>query len=318
MKKFCKNLCCFFLVLTVVSIVLILFDMTVVGNQYSHGYQASLIDKVERLKTINEPKIILVGNSNVAFGFQSELLEEEMGMPVVNLGLHGALSNAFHEDIAKLNINQGDILVLCHTSFSNDDVIGDRSLAWITLEKHFDLWRILRMEALPEMFAAYPHYAFQAFSLWAQGVGNRTADSCYAREAFNEYGDISFRPESGRSEPAEIFHEVTVSPPEISPDTIRRLNEYTRYVRSCGATLVVAGYPIADGTGTAPESDFNAFQRELESQLDCPVISDYTDYFFPHAYFYDTQYHLTDEGAAMRTKQLIDDLKCWNPSLPNS
>ena len=28
-------------------------------------------------------------------------------------------------------------------------------------------------------------------------------------------------------------------------------------------------------------------------------------------YFYDTKYHLTEEGAKVRTKQLIMDLKRW-------
>ena len=33
-------------------------------------------------------------------------------MQVVNLGLHGDLGNAYHEQIAKLNINEGDIVVV--------------------------------------------------------------------------------------------------------------------------------------------------------------------------------------------------------------
>lgn len=316
MKTFLKNLGCFLLVLLAVSAALTLFDMAVVGNQYSQGYQAALIDKVDRLEALESPKLILVGNSNVAFGFRSEVLERETGMPVVNLGLHAGLGNAFHENIARRNIGPGDIVVLCPTSFADDGAIEDPSLAWITLEKHLDLWPILRAEDVPGMLAAYPHYAFQSFALWVQGKGNRSADGCYARAAFNAYGDIVFRPESGRGEPEDIFRAVTVSPPAISPDTVRRLNEFDRYVKSRGAALLVAGYPIADGPGTAPKADFTAFQRELESQLDCPVISDYTDYFFPYAYFYDTNYHLTEEGALLRTEQLIDDLRSWQSALP--
>lgn len=83
------------------------FDYFIIGRQYNDNYDAALVDKVDRLKSITEPKIILVGDSNVAFGINSKKIEEELGMPVVNLGLHGALGNAFHEQIAKLNIGGG-------------------------------------------------------------------------------------------------------------------------------------------------------------------------------------------------------------------
>lgn len=48
----------------------------------------------------------------MAFGFQSEQIEEAFGLPVVNLGLHGGLGNAFHEEMAKINVCEGDIYYL--------------------------------------------------------------------------------------------------------------------------------------------------------------------------------------------------------------
>ena len=67
--------------------------------QYDTSYNAALHDKIDRIEMIEEPKIVLIGNSNVAFGFDSEMIEEAFGMPVVNMGLHGALGNAFHEEM---------------------------------------------------------------------------------------------------------------------------------------------------------------------------------------------------------------------------
>ena len=48
-----------------------------------------------------------------------------------------------------------------------------------------------------------------------------------------------------------------------------------------------------------------------QKELDSDIISDYTEYFYPYHYFYDTDLHLTEEGAIVRTKQLISDLKNW-------
>lgn len=86
--------------------------------QYLYGYNASIIDKVNRLRSIEEPKLILVGNSNLPFGIRSDYLEEEIGMPVINLGIHGGLGDPFHENMIKGAINEGDIVVVCHTDYS--------------------------------------------------------------------------------------------------------------------------------------------------------------------------------------------------------
>ena len=43
--------------------------------QYENGYCASLIDKVSRLESIDDPKIVLLGNSNLSFGIDSSLID---------------------------------------------------------------------------------------------------------------------------------------------------------------------------------------------------------------------------------------------------
>ena len=39
------------------------------------------------------------------------------------------------------------------------------------------------------------------------------------------------------------------------------------------------------------------------------VISEVEDYMMAGQYFFDTDYHLTDEGAVIRTEMLIGDIK---------
>ncbi len=78
------------------------------------------------------------------------------------------------------------------------------------------------------------------------------------------------------------------------------------------AKMVVAGYPIAYSKYTEfTDEDFSEFKRALEDALDCEVVSDYTDYFFSYEHFYNSRYHLTNEGAEMRTNQLIMDIRKW-------
>lgn len=272
--------------------------------QYSENYTASLVDKVRRLESIEGPKLVLIGNSNVAFGIKSEEIEQAIGMPVVNMGLHDGLGNVFHEQMAKLNVQPGDIYVIAHTNYADDGTIG-ADLAWIAMEKHFDLWRLLRREDLLPMLRAYPAYLKGCLSLWVDGTGNQPRDDVYRRDAFNEYGDIVWEDHGLEF----IFEEGTVPPPAISDDVVERLNELNQYLTDRGATMLIAGFPIAD-TPLGPEKPvYEAFEAELNAKMDAPVISDFDEYVFPESYFFNTGFHLNNVGKEARTRQLICDLE---------
>lgn len=311
MHKFIKKVVLFLLLFILMWIIIISADFFIVGNQYLHNYQASIIDKIERIQSIEGNKIILVGNSNVSFGFDSELLERETGFPVANMGIHSGLSNMFQEDMVKPYIDEGDIVLLCHNSFSDGYTISDPSLAWITIEKHKDLWQIIRKDNMKEMIQAYPIYAFNCLVRKITGKGVQIENSCYSREAFNEYGDVVYKPEEEKRPASMIFYKGAINVPIITDSTVDRINEFNEYVTSRGATLLVVGYPVADGDITPEKDKYVNFQEELTEKLNCRVISDYTDYFFPYDFFYNTILHLTEEGVYYRTMQTAKDVNTF-------
>ena len=274
--------------------------------QYEQQYTASLIDKVHRLESFDEPKIVLLGNSNLTFGTNSELIEEAMGMPVVNIGLHGGNGNAFHEEMAKYNVTSGDVYVLCHSGYNDKNSILEPSTAWITIENHFHLWKILRATDVKILAKSFPVYLKKSLNLYSSGTGNQDPGGVYARSAFNEFGDVAVLREGN-----QYTFEKEVGAPEIGDISIARINKLNEYLTERGASLVVASYPIGNGRLTTDAFEFINFQEQLTEKLDCPVISNYVDYMFNYRYFYDTNVHLTSEGAALRTAQLISDLKRW-------
>lgn len=313
MKRFLTNLLIGLLLLCLLLVPIIVFDFLFVGNQYTQVYTGSILDKAARLESIQEPKILLVGNSNLSFGMDSALLEEAFDMPVVNLGLHGGLGNAFHEELAKPYIREGDIVVLCPTDFNNNE-ISDTILAWVTLEKHTDLWYTLRFSDLPGFLRAYPEYFLNAFKKRISHSDVPIYDDSYSRIAFNEYGDIALRPPL--DDGPYLFTEGSTPVPAMDAACIARMNRYADYVHSRGASIVLSFCPIAKGEFSPPEEEYLALQEALTAQLDFPVISDIRDYFIPYEYFYDSIFHLTDDGVAIRTNQLIEDLLAWQETVP--
>lgn len=275
--------------------------------QYTGTYNASLIDKTERLMAAGGPGIVLIGNSNLVFGIDSELLEEKTGVPVVNMGLHGGLGNVFHEQMAKLNVRKGDIYIICHSDYNDEDNIADAQLAWLTIENHYQLWKLIRISDIKKMAQAFPVYLKKSLALYALGTGNQDSGGVYARSAFNSYGDCKLERKGS------IFTSMEkVDAPGLNHNTIRRLNGLNQYLTRRGAVMLVAGYPIGSGELTADRQEFVKFQRRLAEALDCPVISDFEDYMYDYSYFYDYNYlHLNSEGAQLRTRQLIKDIRNW-------
>lgn len=285
--------------------VILVFFFSVVSPEYLYGYNASLIDKVARLESIHGPKIVLIGNSNLAFGIRSQLIEDAFEMPVVNMGLHGGLGNAFHENMARLNVCEGDIVILCHSAFADGEANPD--LTWITVESHWKLWKIIGMENIPVMLKAFPTYMKKSLDLFLTGTGNLTVDSSYSRNAFNKYGDNVY---SRTHEEYFSFEEGYVpNPPGISDSCIERINRLNDSITEAGGILLIAGYPVAYVDAYPDAGAFREFSRELGEKADCPVISEYEDYFFEAKYFYNANLHLTEEGAVKRTNQLIWDLR---------
>ena len=309
MKKFLMKIFIFLLVFTVSVGLFLLYDFLFIGNQYLGNYQASILDKIGRLKSVKGPKIILVGDSNICFGIDSAEIEREFGKPVVDLGLHAKLGNAFHEKMARQAVSEGDIVIICHTTYADDGKIMEPSLAWITIEKHVQLWGLMSAKDILPMAKTYLHYFREALDKHLSGEpGNEPpADTVYSRAAFNEYGDVAIRPEKARFR----FTETSVPVPGINDICTDRLNEMNRFVEERGAVMLIAGFPIGYGEYTPPAQEFEEFERELRDRVDCDVISHYTDYFFPYEVFYDTRLHLRKEGVEMRTRQLIKDLHEW-------
>lgn len=306
MKKFLSRIALFLVLLLCSAVILFAVDYFVIGNQNLGSFQASILDKTARLQSIQEPKIILIGNSNVAFGFDSARIEEATGRPVINMGLHGGLGNAFLENMVKLGVNEGDLVVVCHCDYDDDGTIPDPALAWITVEMQPELWKLIPLSSIPEMLKAYPNYLYS--SVMRKVTGSQAnipiPDTSYSRAGFNDYGDVCIR-----GVDSYVFDENSIKVSKVGQCTVDRLNRLNQYILSQGASMAVAGYPIGDGAFTPPKAEFEAFETALREQLDCPVISHFTDYLFPYNCFYDTVFHLNDHGVQLRTDQLIADLE---------
>ncbi len=291
-------------------IVVSLFILGVIMPQYKEGFCAAFRDKYDlEHKEGTEPRIILMGDSNVVFGFDSERIEEAFGMPVVNMGLHGGLGQSFCMDMAKSGIREGDIIIVapCNWSFSEREVNG--TLAWTVLENDFTLWGEVNPLDYPALVKGFPSYLKHCLNLWIYKEGNLASGALYEKWRINPYGDII---DSGNYNGMQKGYISNGTTARVSEELIAYYNEYNEYVTEKGATMVAAYGPLIDCPDRPTDEEYEEAYKKVKAGLQFDLISNWKDYIYQMEYFFDTNEHMNDGGRVYRTEQLIKDLENWD------
>lgn len=278
--------------------------------RYKESYMAAFVDKYNYAQSIDTPKIVLVGDSNCAFGIDSEMLEKELNMPVVNMGLHGGVGDTFLMDCTKPIIKKGDIVIMAWAGYERGVGITDGPLAWMVLEDNAELWKYVNTKDYKVLYDSFPIYLKKCINIWRRDYKVQgTAPAPYNRRSFNLYGDIDT---VGTENIMDGGYVDTVPyPTAINYEHIRYMNDYVSYIEQKGAVAVVAFSPIIMFDGQTSLDELNEHKKQLVEALNCSVISNFEDYLYPTDYFYDTNYHLNDMGKVYRTRQLIKDIQMW-------
>lgn len=92
--------------------IVVIFALSVVLPYNPNHYMSAQQAKIARLDSLPSPRIIIVGGSNAAFGFNSERLEKELDINVVNTSIHASVGLKFSLQTASDYACSGDIIVI--------------------------------------------------------------------------------------------------------------------------------------------------------------------------------------------------------------
>ena len=314
-----KSLAIVFAVMSVIAIIfpLVLAPLVVLftPSQFDYTLNGGLDEKYDRLMSIEEEKIIVIGGSSVAFGLDSETLERYTGRPVVNFGLYADLGTKLMLDLSRPGIGEGDIIVLAP------------ELDEQTLSLYFSAEQtLMALDGRPDMVAKLPvddvlslvggSFSFAYDKLACMNEGMPNPEGVYNSQNLNEYGDIDY-PRAENIMPQYYAPNKTVNLSPWALDTaefnefIDYVNDYIGYAKRRGATVLFSFCPvnelgIAEGV---TELDILEYEEKISEKIDCPVISDIKDYIMEAGYFYDTNFHLNEVGAELRTLRLAKDIR---------
>ena len=312
MKKIKIAVTAVILVLAILSLVLMPAALVILlPPAYSNTFVGALDEKVERLSSIDGKKTVVIGGSSVAFGLDSALMEEYLGMPVVNFGLYAAIGTKAMLDLSLPHIGEGDIVVLApETDAQTFSLYFDGKTMWKAIDDAPSLFWDLRGDSKKEMLGGLYAHAMEKLSVYR--TAPQDPEGVYNSKSFNEYGDVAYpRPYNVMPMYYDPNTPILLDSSIVSDDFLAYLNEYIALCEKRGATVYFSFAPMnaaALGADTTEESKL-AFVDYLKKNIRCEQISMIDSYILDPAYFYDTNYHLNDAGVTLRTKTLIEDIR---------
>lgn len=275
------------------------------------SYFKAYTHKLNRLRTTESPRLILVGGSNVAFGIDSKMLSDSLKMNPINFGLHAGLSLRYvMRDVIRYS-RPNDLIILLpeYESFYNKG--GGERPAFSQLLYYNCLHGWMDMSFYEWINALNGFLYTPVFYLRGMLDKNPPTIFHYSYSGFNKYGD-------------EYSHWFFPSQKNASksisnvPYKIRLVNDkeeawfielYNKLIERKATVyifppaMVEAG--LADGNRMGKikgcEAFFKRHRLSYASLIEQSI--------FPDSTFFDTPYHLNDAGVLMNTQRLIREIR---------
>ncbi|MBQ0124989.1 MAG: hypothetical protein KBS59_01525 [Clostridiales bacterium] len=310
MKKSVKNFVCIFLCV-IIPFIAVAATGFLIPAQFENTFLGELEYKVERLYSIDTPKIVIIGGSSVPFGVDSKLLEGALGMPVVNFGLYATLGTKLMLDLSRGAINKGDIIVIApETDAQTYSLYFNAEAAWQAADCDFSLLAKMRAGNFADMIGGFPKFAAQKIK-YASLDEKLDPDGVYNRASFDGYGDIIY-PREYNVMPLGYDSSLTINftPDIIDAEFIDYVNDYVKFAKKRGATVLFSFAPMnesAIATDTTLET-LETFATFISDNFDAELISNPNDYIYRSGYFYDSNFHLNEAGAVLHTRTLALDI----------
>lgn len=306
-----KNFLIKFGVFTLSVILLFTVAYFITGShiqKLENDFMAAMVDKHQRAEEIGSPKLIIAGGSNVAFNFDSERIEQELGLPVVNLGLSVGLGMNFIVNEIIDVTGEGDIIIFSITFF--EDIDGMYSLKRHTAQHFPKASRYFRLNLSEEFDIHSRRLRDNLIAMVYRLMGRQEApgldalfeaESIYTRAGFNKYGD--FTAHYGLPQVDVLGQRFTFDYSYWAG--IEELNRLHREVKKKGAQLfyLYPAYPTADFERN--REVLTQFDEDMRNGLTFPILGEIEDSLYPETLFFDTAYHLQRDGVIDRTKYLI-------------
>ncbi len=281
------------------------------GNDYA---RASVL-KYQRLASLQGPKIVVIGGSNLAYGIDSAMLEKETKCQVANMGMNGHLGARFMLEEATPYLKKSDIVVISfeYQNFYNrvDGVATDQ---FMLAKANPEAWSHLTLQQKWDGIAGLPLVAQQkifrlarSMITWGESPQTILNEKIETLAGFNEYGDLIAHLEL--EWPFGDTDRFDLSGRKIDPDIIPLLQSFAARMRERGVSVVYSYSPLQRDFYEEHKKAIADLHERLAAAAPLVVVHPPETLAYDRSMFFDSIYHLNAKGRAPRSKQLATDIR---------
>tara|TARA_R110002167_G_scaffold206691_14_gene410787 strand:- start:7662 stop:9287 length:1626 start_codon:yes stop_codon:yes gene_type:complete len=288
-------------------LLLITYSALYLNPDYKKEYVAGIIPKITKLKQVKVKKIVIIGGSNASFGIDTDLMERELGLPVINLALHGGLPIKYIVEQAKEYMNEGDILI-----FSKEyEGLKDRHwnvMNGIELSKvaTYDWSQARILFSDRTLFETTISGIFGTIKRYIERYpveGRKNITSVYDSRAFEKDNLLG---EYISGEYGLKVEEHPLGMLNSDSKILSGLKEYKLFFEKKGVQFYIT--PPVVIKGYFKEENVLPFWYSFSENTGIPLLNMDKKYTYDKRYFFNSHYHTNQSGRKLRTESLISDI----------
>ena len=299
--------------LLLVQCVLIGLAGSKVHGRFSETYYGELADMYRRVQETEGKRLIFLGNSAVAFGVDTRLLEEELKnsgheIRVCSFGLYGAIGTRVMMDLLEEELREGDLVVLMPelgTQPLSLYISGEETLR--AIEEMPGAFFSLDREVQQVVIGAYLPFMVKEY-LAREAGEERTGSGIYAHASFDERSDLTRegREMNGMPDGVDANNPVHLEISLYEPAFVEYANAYASRLSERGVRLFYGFCPL---NKSAVNGDPVSFYEEVEDLLSFPMLGNLDGSLLDADWFYDSNFHLNGYGMTVFTAHLAELVK---------
>lgn len=289
------------IVLICISVSIVNILMILIKDDYSlHSNEINVSLSYKRLDSLNNKnKIIIIAGSNGSWGMNSQILSDSFNIPVVNTSTHAGIGVRMQFEMYKRFMKCGDIVIFCPEYYRGENTLYGESTLLRVVSTH------VPQEYLHFSIGQWIHvYKYMGihFKECLVDKGMSAGDGPYSSSAVNEYGDIDCNRKH------ENFSVEYTIKGKMDNKTLKYYKYIFDYTKAKGINLIYL-------PPTFMESNYRNQKKQIDSlsyfmnENKIPYQASSKRYMFGDSMYCNTPYHMTSEGAKIRTLKVIEDIK---------
>ena len=306
--RFCVSVLCSFVILLVPFFGACSYVWLGLPSYYREGYHKGLVKQYRALQNSEEgePKLMVLGDSSMAYAVDSAQLSEATGLPCYTLGIHGGMGMSYLFELAEAFIGEGDTLVYVCNPYGAFYYGVD--LILMSFENEPDLYFDFLFRHPMRAFSRLKDRCAVKCKGLATNVPYEPTDEFYGKDVFDENGNFVAERGDGYWDYFETCEHIEYSPSIYGFGMIVHLNNFERLCRQRGATLLLTSPPMYRGIVDNDAASLAAFEAWARETFAAPLIGGWDDHFYEREYFYNYVSHCNSAGMKRYTDSLAEEI----------